>query len=57
MDRQTQKDDSLLKDSKFDPYDVCPTHESLSFILRLVSQDDAEDLYKCYTSGEAFFQH
>lgn len=38
----------LLRNGKPDPYEVCPTYESKSFILRLVSIDDAADLLECY---------
>ncbi len=31
-----------------DPYEKCPVYESESFILRLLSMDDAEDLFECY---------
>lgn len=34
-------------------YEVCPTYESETFLLRLVSIDDAEDLLKCYMNKEA----
>ncbi|HKL99881.1 MAG TPA: DUF3795 domain-containing protein [Mobilitalea sp.] len=44
---------SLLKDGSLDPYNVCPTYESKSFHLRLVSQNDAIDLLKCYSNKAA----
>ncbi len=37
---------SLLKNGRPDPYDVCPTYESKSFYIRLISVDDIEDLLK-----------
>jgi len=43
----------LLKNGKPDPYSKCPEYESKTFLLRLVSMDDAEDLLKCYSSPEA----
>jgi RimJ/RimL family protein N-acetyltransferase len=36
-----------------DPYDICPTYESQSFLLRLVSPDDAKDLLRCYSNSES----
>ncbi len=49
----------LLRNGKPDPYQVCPTYESIRFILRLVSVDDAADLLACYSSPEAqrFFNY
>lgn len=44
---------SLLKNGKQDPFEVCPTYESRSFHVRLISDEDAEDLYKCYSNHEA----
>lgn len=35
------------------PYELCPTYETKSFILRLVSEDDSEDLLKCYSDNKA----
>jgi len=43
----------LLKNGKPDPYDKCPEYESRSFLLRLVSMDDADDLFLCYNDPEA----
>jgi RimJ/RimL family protein N-acetyltransferase len=43
----------LLRNGKPDPYDKCPEYESLHFRLRLVSMDDAEDLFLCYNDPEA----
>jgi len=39
------------------PYEICPTFETESFILRLVSEQDSEDLLKCYsdTKAQKFF--
>lgn len=34
-------------------YEVCPTYESETFLLRLVSMDDAEDLMECYDDPDA----
>ncbi len=34
-------------------YEICPTFETESFILRLVSEEDAEDLLKCYSDSKA----
>jgi len=36
-----------------DPYDVCPTYESQSLSIRLISMEDAEDLVKCYSSPQS----
>jgi hypothetical protein len=38
---------------KPDPYEKCPEYESVNFFLRLVSMDDAEDLFACYSDPEA----
>lgn len=35
------------------PYVHCPTYETESFILRLVSENDAENLLQCYADKEA----
>ncbi len=35
------------------PYDECPVFETDSFLLRLVSESDSEDLLKCYSDGKA----
>src|SRR5690554_51947 len=43
----------LLKNGKANPYDSCPTYESESFILRLVSLEDVDDLLSCYSNPEA----
>jgi hypothetical protein len=43
----------LLKNGKPDPYDKCPEYESARFRLRLVSANDAEDLFLCYGDPEA----
>jgi RimJ/RimL family protein N-acetyltransferase len=43
----------LLKNGKPNPYDICPTYESKSFILRLVSLSDAANLLLCYSNPEA----
>jgi len=43
----------LLKNGKPDPYDRCPEYESERFRLRLVSMDDAEDLFLCYNDSDA----
>jgi hypothetical protein len=43
----------LLKNGKPDPYVRCPEYESEHFRLRLVSMDDAEDLFLCYSDSEA----
>lgn len=34
-------------------YEVCPIYETETFLLRLVSTNDAEDLLKCYSNKEA----
>ena len=44
---------TLLRDGRLDPYVVCPTYESQSFLLRLVSADDATDLLNCYSNNSA----
>ena len=36
-----------------DPYLECPEYDSEHFRLRLVSMDDAEDLYLCYNDPQA----
>lgn len=46
----------LLKNGKPDPYDVCPTYESKNFILRLVSTDDAAELFECYKTAAVSVQ-
>lgn len=43
----------LLKNGKPDPYELCPEYETKSFLLRLVSQDDAGDLLVCYSDTDA----
>ncbi len=35
------------------PYELCPTFETESFTLRLVSEEDAEALLSCYSDTEA----
>ncbi len=35
------------------PYEICPTFETESFVIRLVSEEDAEDLLKCYSDCKA----
>ena len=35
------------------PYEICPTFETDSFILSLVSEEDAEGLLKCYSDPKA----
>lgn len=35
------------------PYEVCPTFETESFILRLVSENDSEGLLRCYSDSKA----
>jgi len=39
------------------PYEVCPVFEIESFMLRLVAEEDAEDLLTCYadTKAQKFF--
>lgn len=34
---------------KVNPFDECPVYETEDFIFKLVNQDDAEDLFICYT--------
>lgn len=34
---------------KINPFDECPVYETKSFILSLISLDDAEDLFVCYS--------
>ncbi|QSF46726.1 GNAT family N-acetyltransferase [Paenibacillus tianjinensis] len=36
-----------------DPYTVCPIFDTGSFLLRLVQQEDAEDLLGCYSDPES----
>ncbi len=36
-----------------DSYEICPTFETESFILRLVSEDDSEALLSCYSDSKA----
>jgi ribosomal-protein-alanine N-acetyltransferase len=36
-----------------EPYEICPVLETDSFILRLVSEDDAEDLLVCYSDPKS----
>lgn len=35
------------------PYEICPTYETNSFILRLISEEDSESLLKCYSDSKA----
>ena len=35
------------------PYEICPTFETNSFILRLISEADSEGLLKCYSDSKA----
>jgi RimJ/RimL family protein N-acetyltransferase len=35
------------------PYEICPTFETKSFVLRLVSEEDSEGLLKCYSDNKA----
>lgn len=35
------------------PYQTCPTYETESFILRLVTETDADDLLQCYSDPTA----
>ena len=35
------------------PYETSPSFETDKFILRLVSEEDSEDLLKCYSDSEA----
>lgn len=44
----------LLRFGTDDPYRSCPTLESEHFILRLVSETDAEDLLVCYSDPKAW---
>jgi RimJ/RimL family protein N-acetyltransferase len=36
-----------------DPYTVCPVYDTGSFLLRLIQQEDAEDLLGCYSDPES----
>ncbi|WP_291579072.1 GNAT family N-acetyltransferase [Clostridium sp. UBA6640] len=36
---------------KENPYEKCPTYETKHFIIRMVSESDAEDLLKCYSDA------
>jgi len=36
-----------------DPYKKCPTFKTKSFLLRLVSEEDSEDLLHCYSDSKA----
>ncbi len=36
-----------------DPYKICPTFETETFIIRLVSEEDSEELLKCYSDNKA----
>ena len=42
-----------MKNGRPDPYIKCPEYESRNFLLRLVSMDDAEDLFLCYNDTES----
>jgi RimJ/RimL family protein N-acetyltransferase len=42
----------IYQDEK-NPYKKCPVFETQTFILRLVSEDDAEDLLSCYADLKA----
>lgn len=35
------------------PYEMCPTFETESFILRLIAEEDAEGLLACYSDSKA----
>lgn len=35
--------------NRVNPYDKCPVYESRNFLLRLVEENDAEDLIDCYS--------
>jgi hypothetical protein len=35
------------------PYKTCPIYETDNFTIRLVSEDDSEDLLKCYSDRKA----
>lgn len=35
------------------PYEECPTLETKSFFLRLVSEEDSKDLLKCYSDSKS----
>lgn len=39
--------------SNVSPYKKCPVYETENFILRLVSENDAEDLLECYSDLSA----
>lgn len=39
--------------SNTNPYEKCPIYESKNFILRLVEENDAENLFKCYSDLSA----
>ena len=43
----------LLRYGRNDPYIKCPEYNSDHFRLRLVSMDDAEDLFLCYSDPQA----
>ena len=43
----------LLRNGKPNPYEVRPSYESTSFLLHLVSRDDAVDLLNCYSNPES----
>jgi hypothetical protein len=34
---------------KVNPFDECPVYETENFIFKLVNEDDAEDLFVCYS--------
>ncbi len=44
---------ALLKNGKPNPFDKCPEYESKNFTLRLVSIDDVEELFLCYSDPKA----
>jgi hypothetical protein len=44
-----RKEIFLLKE----PYEICPIFETDSFILRLISEEDAEDLLSCYSDPQS----
>ena len=38
-----------MKNKKVNPFDECPVYETEHFVFRLVNENDAEDLFICYS--------
>jgi len=45
--------EKIIKELNMNPYKQCPTYETQSFIIRLVKEEDAQDLLSCYSDPKA----